>query len=537
MTLSNSSGVQVSANKAYQNYLPGSTSGVPSQQEHHDFRGIWSYYANDNLLLDNISTGNFGPSSIVSTNPDNNYYYRGLRLEESGSNLVKCNYAEGMNQGLNFKGACVSQHMVRTNTLTNNRVGLYLYNGTMIGQQFNQDNQWPGTTGGNDFEAKFDGIPSQNLVNLSLFRINDPDINSDYWAVPREPQDWFKVSSSFTPHFDCLVGPADPGGDDRSESDIRAIGGTFPNFKDYPGSGFDANLRAYEVLHNNPDLLVSGSPDAAFFNAHQYGNLGKIFRAKNDLERIGKMTAAVEATWVGNMNSIAQALADIAVQDSLYRESPDPAVQQQAAQNLTALRAQLSSLQQTNQFLSAQYASDIAAKAAQLNTDLGAITPTNGWEQNLKTVIATLRQQVADGADTWTAAQYNALNSVAGQCRHEGGIAVVMARAALQQFNYDDEAMCPGYTAPRPSSVSEQEILTRLSPNPAQEQCEVIFGQPLSGSLILTDLAGKVHSTLSLEQASSLTLNTHALPNGIYSLRLLNAQGSRLTTQKLVVLH
>lgn len=519
-------------NKAYQNYLPGSGQ---VQQDPHSFKGIILYRAKNNTLLNNTIKGNFGPSIIGATGES---VYRGIEVQEAPSNLIKCNDVEGMNEGIRFRGSdCVSQHMFKTNTMTNNKLGLYLDPGTIIGQQFNQDNKWPGATGGNDFEAKFDGMPTAGQINLSLFEINDPDINSDYWAVPREPQDWFKDPLTYTPKLNCLVGPADPGGDDRSESDIRAINGTFPNYKDYPGSGFDANLRAYEVLHNNPDLLGSGSPDAAFFNAHQYGNLGRIFRAKNDLERIGKVTTAFEATWVSNMDSISQTLADIAVQDSLYRESPDPAAQQQAAQNLTTLSAQLSSLQQTNQSLSAQYASDVAAKAAQLNTDLGAIVPANEWEQNVKTVISTLRQQVADGTSVWTTGQYDALNGVAGQCRHEGGIAVVMARAALQQFNYDDEAMCPGYTGSREKAAAQGLSVVKIVPNPADEQCLLSFERPVSGILSVMDVQGRAYFSLRLSQSASAHVDTRTLPNGIYFLHLLDDQGAPLLSQKLVVLH
>lgn len=48
---------------------------------------------------------------------------------------------------------------------------------------------------------------------------------------------------------------------------------------------------------------------------------------------------------------------------------------------------------------------------------------------------------------------YDTLLSIAGQCRHEGGIGVVWARAAIEQFDYDDEALCPGESE-RPTATT-----------------------------------------------------------------------------------
>ena len=74
---------------------------------------------------------------------------------------------------------------------------------------------------------------------------------------------------------------------------------------------------------------------------------------------------------------------------------------------------------------------------------------------------------------------YDTLQSIADQCRHEGGIGVVWARAAIEQFDYDDESLCPGESERPTATTAAFRLKATISPNPATDRCRVAFDRPM----------------------------------------------------------
>lgn len=173
-----SSGLTIEDNEFYQNY----SSTVP-----HDFRGIWQLYSSGNQLIGNEVTGVAGPNTILNITP-----YRGIYLLESGNTFMSCNSASGLNHGMAFEGPNCDGTDFRYNVMSDNIVGLYLADGTIIGIQYEKENRWPGDLPpGGLFEALYDG-PFTPLLSLSTFFINDPNPLSNFWANPRQPLELFQ---------------------------------------------------------------------------------------------------------------------------------------------------------------------------------------------------------------------------------------------------------------------------------------------------------------------------------------------------------
>lgn len=119
---------------------------------------------------------------------------RGIRMENSTTFNVFCNFTDNMRAGLYFFGNCSGR--VRHNIMTRHRYGLWLDGGAVIGTQGNSaspsNNQWVGTW------TPYSGLPpgtlsnarvktfvsGQSFANFSALFVNDaPETNPiDSWA-------------------------------------------------------------------------------------------------------------------------------------------------------------------------------------------------------------------------------------------------------------------------------------------------------------------------------------------------------------------
>ncbi|MCS7035942.1 MAG: T9SS type A sorting domain-containing protein [Saprospiraceae bacterium] len=514
-----SSGLKIEDNEFYQNY---------SSTALHDFRGIWQYKSPNNQLIGNEVTGVAGPNTVINATP-----YRGIYIVESGNTFMSCNSASGLNRGVDFEGPNCDGTDFRYNVMSNNIIGLYLADGTIIGQQYEKENRWPGNLPpGGLFEALYDG--SSAIAYASTFFINDPNTTSDFWAVPRQPLNLFDgTPNSPSGVLFCFEGTG--GERELSASDEMAIAGTFPAHKGYPASVWEAELRAFAALAENPDLRPANSAAEAFYTAREAGVMGSLYRAKRDWEGLYRFTPALEAAWADNRSDIEDKLETIRSLYAQLREAENQAERDALMQSIAETQNEISDLQQTAADLADQYADLIANRAQQLALDLSLIDATEVWEQNVRTVLALQVEHVLTGAETWTTGQYNALKAIADQCRHEGGIGVVMARAAIDAANYDDAAMCPGYTAPR-SREEVRTLTARLMPNPASDHCRLLFEKPLTGMLQIANPQGQtVHRTW-LKERVELNLDTRNLPAGIYQIEVRTEDGQR-SLSRLSIVH
>ncbi len=514
--------IKLEDNFFYQNYL--SPTGIE-----HEYKGVWVNNSNFCEIVSNSFLGNFGAAQA-----NNTLKYHGLEDYSSTKCYISCNYAENLDAGFYFKDPGCNPVNFRLNTMGGNVDDLYLESGTIIGEQKDKENKWPDSS---PTEARFDGNPTSGALFMSRFLINTSNQNSPLWADPRVPGNGWFVFSGGSPSLSlpCFKDEQDPTDPPQPRAGRMVIDGTFEPYKGYAASTWEASLGAFSVLMVHPELRPTGSPDALFYNLHNTGNVGKLQRAREAWDNIALFSASLESSWSNNQTAVSQKLDEIRVQNQQMQQAQTPAQQVQIAQTLTTLKGELTALQQTNQSLSAQYLSEVASRANLLLSDLGAISATDVWESNLKTVLTLLAQRQLVGNAAWTESQQNTLQTIANQCRHAGGIGVVIARAALEKFDYDDEAMCPGFSQPR-SEDATRFFNTTLFPNPANDICHIAFDKAVSGMLTLCDPQGRIQRSIQLTDAGSFDLNTQNLPAGLYYVQVKGEQ-RLVCLNKLAIVH
>ncbi len=520
INVNTSSKLRIEYNNFYQNY---------DSEDEHTYQGIWLNASPDNMIRSNLFLGNYGPSQ------NNDFYYRGIDAWESGNNLVACNYVGELDRGFRFQGPACDKTTFRHNTMEYNQTGLYLVPGTILGPQFEHENKWPGNLPGNGIaEAHFDGAPGQGLVFMSRFSINSPNPGSKFWADPRIPaDDWFVDSNGEEGDIEHCYRtlPLPP-----TVSDELSISGDFEAYKSYPASEWEAELRAFGSIDENPGLLAGATPEAEFYNERDTANLGKLYRAMKDWAGIGRLTTGFETAWGANATAIAYKLDTVTTWVAAMEVAADTA-REPIALALDALYEDMAELQEDNESLADEYLEDVADRADQLALDLENITAEETWEQNLKSVLLIFTERLLDTEESaWDTAHYETLLSIAGQCRHEGGIGVVLARAAIEQFDYDDEDMCPGFSEERISAVSAVgRLKAEISPNPAADRCHVVFDRLVTGTLVVRNLHGQAVLSASAASTSAFDLDTGYLPVGLYMLEAHVFEGRQFLARLAVV--
>ena len=512
----------------------GGSSGVHIEENWltQSYSALFNPHKYNGIVLSN-SNGNQIIGNRVSS-VDRRPAYEGIRFEMSAENLISCNAVSNLGKGFAFWDECDHSNF-RFNEMEDNFSGLALEVGdqvaTKIGRQFKQGNVWRGDLPQNGVaEAVVEGGANPATVQNSLFYISNANPTSNLWANPRIPSSsWFLPAPEETLFSNCIT-TLSP--DDRvSAAERSTIGGTFGNYTPYPALTWDATLQTYGTLDQNLDLRPVMSAEDTFYQQHQNANIGKLSRAMRDWEGIRKMTAGFKASWESNHAQIDQKLADIRVQQG-QMPSAGQAQQAQIAQNIAALQSDVTELQQANQSLSTQYQSGIATRCNLLLGNLSAITTTDIWEQNLKTVLTLSTDRLLAGNGDWTIPQYSTLQSIADQCRYEGGKAVVLARVAIEKSDYNDEILCQPVER---TTITTNKPSALLAPNPATDWCEINFGRSFNGMLTVFSLQGQRIFSRALIEASSLSLDTHTWPPGMYEVDIRSDQSDRIV-QKLAII-
>lgn len=495
-------------NEFFQNYDP--------ENNNHGYYGVrlqGSGYSN-------IAGNNFFGMNGAS-NPVNNFEYQGAYNTASPNCLFSCNYAETLNKGFAFLDAACNGAIFKFNEMNGSSSDLYLAPGTIIGKQDDRKNKWPM---GSPIEALFDGNPNSTALLASEFVVRDPNMNSEFWPNPVMPATgWFKPDSPNPPGLPqpCVNDPEGGGGEGGGQTagSQMVINETFEPYLGYPATVWDMQLYAFNEMLENPAWITANAANSDFYNQHVSGNVGKLQTAKRDWEQIALFDPAFEITWKDNQSDIDTKFGEIRTQAELMQQSVSAVQQEQISQNISILTGELEALQQLKSVLATQYAAARNSRANQLIADLAEITTASVWEYNLKTVLTFNAQRLLSNANAWSAAQLAELQAIAAQCRHEGGVGVILARTAIDNFQFDDQADCPGYGQYRTAKLSDQ-IDGKVFPNPATEACVLNFEKPVSGELQLVDIHGQQVLNRQLNLVQSVQLDTRGLADGLYFVTL-----------------
>jgi hypothetical protein len=116
---------------------------------------------------------------------------------------------------------------------------------------------------------------------------------------------------------------------------------------------------------------------------------------------------------------------------------------------------------------------------------------------------------------------------IGGDFDHAGGLEV----PGLVRYYLHPDSVQWGV----PDAVEEQTIKTfQIFPNPADEQLNIVFDQPLQGDVLITDMSGKQCHREAIVNRTRITIPTAALPKS--TLLVSQLLGGRLMhTEKVVV--
>jgi len=417
--------------------------------------------------------------------------------------------------------------------LLNGNSDLYLTAGTVIGQQIKQFNKWPSS--GSTNEALFES-PTQILLNASKFEIQNSNQLSQFWANPRDLMNgWFVPSPVPNNEVDaaCIDGT---GGSGKSEANNQVINGTFEAHRGYPAYLEEGKIAAYRVLAQNSDLLQTGSADLQFYNTVHNNNTGRFGRILNQLEGLWSLNASSESSLVQSLNNIESKRVALANTLDSFLEATDSTQQSTLEQQINQLVADLDALQGTYQSISTQQKTEFLSTVTELASLNSQIVPVTDWDSNLKTVIASVLDRLGSENSDWTTAQTSSLVSIANQCRFEGGLGVLLARAALNNNQYyNDGADCPGNNDDR-SAENQNAARFSVYPNPVSETCMVNLEKPENGICQIYTLDGKLVLTKTFERVEIVEINTAPLATGLYFLNLEFESGFK-SSSKLEVIH
>ena len=141
--------------------------------------------------------------------------------------------------------------------------------------------------------------------------------------------------------------------------------------------------------------------------------------------------------------------------------------------------------------------------------------------------------------DTCTAADYNALRLIANQCPSVAGAtrdyAIGLLPANESPYYRSEYSQIPsGCEQQRGISNIQAPIVTplQLIPNPAIGEFRVIFPHVYTGSLTITDLAGRIVFAQQLQRVSQVDIPAKEMPSGSY---LVRAKGYAVS--KLIITH
>ncbi|MDX1913177.1 MAG: hypothetical protein SFV22_16910 [Saprospiraceae bacterium] len=502
------------------------------------FKGIWLDNCQGMEVVGNKIHGNAGAYNVASKRSD------GISLYESGSCYLRCNDLDLVRNGIAFEGEGCDQSTLVQNKFNTHHNGLYLFADAIIGQQgvaSPHENQWLSSAalldGNYDFagfdpQAPFDVI----RVDLSKFFINDANQSSIYWASPRSIDGvadldyWFTYDNGQFPPapslMACQAGSPGPGGPRLSKADQYILANGYPAYLGHPASTWEAGLRLYANLAQNPSLRTSGSPAETFYNHHSTGALGKLYVALESIRYFGKATEAINDV----QEEMAELLNQVFVLDEQIMHAANETEEAQLLAQREVLMEQVTQKQDEYEQLTASHRATAQQQAATQLASLNATTANMVWEQNLKTVLQMQLGILSSGLPL-TEAQQITLQAIADQCRYEGGYGVLLARKMLPGQVYEEENLC----SERNDKAGKADGATiTVFPNPAGDFITLSTGVQLSdGSAILMNTFG--HAVRAYTWAGRETrLNVADVPCGAYFLHV-HSQGLPVQVRKVLI--
>lgn len=136
------------------------------------------------------------------------------------------------------------------------------------------------------------------------------------------------------------------------------------------------------------------------------------------------------------------------------------------------------------------------------------------------------------------------VQTIAQQCPSAGGVAVIIARNLVEQFNenieYDDDAVCLEngiYKLGNQNSNYQEVQRVKVIPNPSSKMVEVVLKNKEEGICkieILNQLGSVVLKVNLTCKAINHYINVELIPSGVYEVKVM-LNDSYFQTEKLII--
>ena len=455
---------------------------------------------------------------------------QGIWAVEAYQSSIICNTLDKLAYGVYFEGnACDGTTLAENTFGTHNSSSLYLHDAydpmfpknTTIGQQIHNRNVWP--TSGSSLEADYPVSTSDpayfTKLNNSEFDIQVAETSSpNYWAIPRYPalNLWFKYlpPPGLIP-YKCPPKYGEPGGGGKDEkglskTDENVIAGTQPIYNEFDATLWDAQVRLYRNLYENPELRPEGSEAEAFYTANGETTYARLAIMLSRYDQ-ALTTDSITLEQLGNLYAQGQV------------------AQEEQSENLEALN-------QETALLLNSVADARNERLNSLQNDLTTVDVSTEYEINLKTVLTIMvTSALSDSPWHWTDEQTASLQSIAAQCKLPGGYGVVLARLMLEQTNPAEEGCTVGVRSAQ--ATGTERMGWKISPNPTSGSIQISL--PKSTEIRFLDLYdqwGHKIRTQKIGAESAFSWNLGDLPNGMYYMKLIGGQEAYFV-QKIVIQH
>jgi hypothetical protein len=512
---------------------------APNLYSYHGIEFSTSYSAGNHIDLNNF-TGE--PRSGV-----NDYHlFCGIHLQATGSELNLCeNVVDKTHYGLHFVTGEVYP-IVSRNIMRSHNVGLKIEKNAQLGDQTGRGNQWTGLY--HEFAAWKDGniinpAPDPNLPDdelLTKFRIPESNIlpflppgnllnpNPDLELIAERK--WFR----FTP-----IAPLSYCEPIAYQSQLSTLESQIAaNNSGMTGSRlWDEQVNLYLKLLENPALAPSGSSAEAFLANH----------AGSSVEGFATFMAGFrEATKVSNTDQLVmnQLLHDIQANLDGIDALLVPFGYDASLVSPT-LKAQVMTLETTNNVLFSDLADLKANLQAQKATALTALVSVNNnlpeqgaFEIARKSLNAILLSRAL--GNPLNSSQYSVLKDIAAESPlvigHVQSEAAQYLGLCEQAAYLHEHTEAEEYAEPLGDATSSDEI--QVYPNPSADRIQVALPKESRGILELRDMTGRaLKLTKVVENAAYHYLDVAGLPNGLYKLSFLPANGGVRLTQSIAIQH
>lgn len=498
---------------------------------------IVSYCGGSNIVKDTVISTTDGSSSTIHD----------IEVNFSENCSVSCNYVDGGDSGIRFKGAC-SNTTLSQNQINNHGIGLDIggsqsYIGMQAPSNNARDNQWDG--GYSNWGAFNEAEPI--FAAQSLFHVRSTSTPQMPPSVDATILNWFDDDGSGPKPYCPAIGiepPIDGLATEPTDFEKMIANGSVPFIEYEVAELWRAQTTLFRRLKNNQQLLGIDQDIDVFYTSSQNGTIGIFYEIAEGISDLAIPDAGLAQEYEALENDINDKMMALSVIDAQLLTASG-SVYEDLVEGRHMLIGVIDSLHLEILQLDSIILAQRIILADQLIALNSTITTSSLPQQLQQTVNEIYLSTIGKGVLELSTTQVDLLEPIANMCLFEGGDAVLIARILLRLVNgeqeYDDELLC-GESGEFLSGSGQGSDYTSgeagrlvLQPNPAKGEVKITF--PLiqeQGEIDIFDLQGILrHSVILAAGQNSHSLSLEGFMPGLYFVSVKNDK--QVIVQKLEV--